>query len=322
MIEKDANIIKAFLYTLKEYKKFNFKQSKSKDTDDYDSNDYRDYMFRLLLLRKYFTKSDEAYIVGVIKIIKKIHVCEKLIKLEKKIEQLLSYDFNMVTSDGTKLSFYKVVEDVMYGSYLHADLSRIIRMSKADEKLVFITIRKYIQLFEPIILGVYELIYEKKYYYNLTKCCIDSHNDVASVIKVEDEGACLIEKNNYYKNISGKDATIDEVKGYIDERTYDIMEVCKNFLDILKLKGNQVARINEIFTNRVNNNNIKLYKKYFNVSEWGFSSHIVDVNCETVKLKLLRNADSAFIVTSKQIISSVTFIYLKSCNKIWKIDIQ
>lgn len=225
-----------FMYTMDEYKRFFNELCSHSLVDEYDEKAYIQTHIKLMLLRKYGTRSENVYIVTVIdEAIKKYSEQEAKWKIlldmyheieNRKIEHILP--------DGTKLNLYQTIEDVMYGLYLHADKKRIERLLQTDETMRFICVRDYVESLEEVIFKVYDLL----------KWCGEEYVEPteqkrATVLYLGDKEKSVqaIKKSEYWSNLYGHDAEdedIDKIVGQLESEDLEIHFKCQLFLELLK----------------------------------------------------------------------------------------
>ncbi len=116
----DELIIKAFLFTVEEYKRFaKYFPVIKKHTlyDDYKEDDYVAVPTKLMILRKYSYRSDTVYISKVIEAAKNLHkdIDKLLTDIQSRYDNIEKNQLQAVFSDGSKLSLFEIQECVVYG---------------------------------------------------------------------------------------------------------------------------------------------------------------------------------------------------------------
>lgn len=228
--------LKLFLYTVKEYKRFdNFFSMNKKHSiyDGYTEEEYIGIQTKLMLLRKYASKGvkNNVYLGNILEL-SSYKFPQKKDEFEKLKSKLISIEKNEMKTylgNGKDLNLYSVIEDVMYGLYLHADCKKIDDLTKIDQSLLFVAVRKYVEDFELAVLDTYDLLnelVEDKYVKSFEKAPIIYLGDNKTVKKE-------ISGSPYWSNMHGKDATSTELISISEKNTDEdnyIFNLCIKFI--------------------------------------------------------------------------------------------
>lgn len=247
----DEQIIKEFLFTVEEYKRFaKYFPVVEKHTllDDYNENDYVAVHTKLMILRKYSYRSDAVYIPKIIESAKKLYkdLDKLLTDLQSRYNQIEKNQLQAVLSDGNKLSLFEIQECVIYGLYLHADEDKIVKLLSSNEALCFSMNRKFVEDLEELLLEIYEILiiktkekYQRKQY---QKAAVIFAGDV-------ENNQQEIKGSPFWSNLYGKDATEEELEKIFFENTEEdilILLKCLAFLTEGKKDNYSIEAIEEL----------------------------------------------------------------------------
>lgn len=318
----NKQIVKAFLFTVEEYKRFaDFFAVSDKHSllDGYNEEEYVAVQTKLMVLRKYSYNRDAVYVPKVIEAGQILfpQMCEALEKINKKYIELEKNQLHAVLSDGTKLTLYQMQECIIYGMYLHADEDKIEKILNADATLCFSMTRKFVEEIQIIIFEIYDLlaqVMEEKY--------VKGEAKKASVIYTgEIEGAVQeITGSSYWSNLYGRDATNEEVikifnDGTDEDRLILIMSII--FLNELKKENYSV----EVLENLVFPPTRSQWGDFLQISIWckeqlskmGYSSKVrYNDKHDIAYVHLFPNVEDAFILDQPHVIKElivVNFVY-------------
>lgn len=247
----DEQIIKAFLFTVEEYKRFAkcFPVLKKHTLlDDYNENDYVAVQTKLMILRKYSYRPDSVYIPKVLESAKNLYkgLDVLLTDIQSRYDDIEKNQLQAVLSDGNKLSLFEMQECVVYGLYLHADQDKIEKLLNSNEALQFTMNRKYVEDLEELLLEIYDLLiikveekYQRKQYQKAPAIFAgDIENN-----KQEIKGS------PFWANLYGKDATEEELREIFFENTEEDMIIilkCLAFLTEGKKDNYSISALEEL----------------------------------------------------------------------------
>lgn len=312
----NLDILKLFIITIEEYKRFSTQLCCHKITDSYDEFDYIKINTKLMLLRKYGNFNENVYIGNIIKeSIKKYpqkkeqldNLLEDYIKIE---QQQLEY----ILPDGTKLNLYKTIEDVMYGLYLHADLEKIERLAKTEESLRFVCVRKYVEELENVLLKVYDLLKE---------CgeVVERNTEKvkASTIYLGEPSKSNQEIKNspYWANLYGKDGTDDDLNIIMQTQGNEELEIlakCMIFIEELKRDNVSISIMNDLIfptTKKDWGDYSEAQSFYKSIKNPGISSKVrYNENHTMAYVRIFPQVEDIFIIDTPHIINDIYEISL------------
>lgn len=323
----NLDLLKLFTFTVEEYKRFSTQLDNHKITDDYDEFSYTKTNTKLMLLRKYGNFKENVYIGNIIQ--------EAIKKYPKNKEQLdnLMEDYNKIEkqqieyilSDGTKLNLYETIEDVMYGMYLHADFERIKRLTKTEENLRFVCVRKYVEELESILLKVYDFLKECGEVVERKK-----ENEKASIIYLGDTSKTNQEIKNspYWTNLYGKDGTDEDLNKIMQGQGIEEIEIlakCMIFLEELKKDNISMTIMNNLIfptTKKDWGDYSEAQKFYKSIKNPGISSKVrYNENHTMAYVRIFPQVDDMFIISTPHVIKDIYEISLvkEGKKKEWKI---
>lgn len=226
----DKQIIKSFLYTVEEYKRFEKSIPTEKNhslLDTYTEADYIGIQTKLMILRKYSYYRDLVYIPTIIESAKKTFpvLGDALGAIKKKYDEVEKNQLQSISSEGNKMSLFEMQECVLYGLYLHADEDKIIKLLDLNEALYFSMTRKFVEELEVVLLELYELLvtriddkYERK------------KSQKAPVIFAGnlEQSKQEVKGSPYWGNLYGKDATDEDLlETLLDNSEEDMLILLK-----------------------------------------------------------------------------------------------
>lgn len=323
-----TNNLKLFTYTVDEYKRFSYQQSKHELIDGYNEEEYIQVNIKLMLLRKYGTKNQNVYVCNIIQ-----EAIEEYPEKKDKLEILLNeynkieaQQLEYVLQDGTKLNLYQTIEDVMYGMYLHADENRINRLNETDENLRFICVRKYVEELEKIILKLDQYLNE---YIMIKKEKKENKKQSIVYLGNSKENQQKIKKSPYWSNLYGHDGNDKELEEIIEysygKEEFEIISKCLLFLQEIKKDNRCISLIdNLIFPSTKKDwgdySEVKYY--YKTIKNPGISSKVrYNENHTMAYVRIFPKVDECFIIDTPHIINNIYEISLAKDNegKEWKI---
>lgn len=326
MMKNKFNNLELFMFTLKEYKRFSARIASKSLLSEYDEKDYTDVNVKLMLLRKYGNKKENVYIGTIIE-----DAIQKYNEKSKELNSILLEHNNLeeqqvelILSDGTKRNLYEVIEDVMYGVYLHADNDRIQRLKKSDENLRFACVRKYVEDFEEILFKLYDCLSDCELIEN------ENTKEKASIIYLgnSDENTQEIKKSPYWSNLYGHDGTDDDVKNLLEQYNFEDYEIqlkCLIFLEELKKDEKSFDILDSLILPSTKDgwgdytDAASFYKSIINP---GISTKIrYNENHSKAYVRIFQQVEEVFVIDSPHILNNLYEICLVKENEKseWKI---
>lgn len=305
-----------FLYTVDEYKRFT-KHLPVKETfslsDDYSEDDYVGIQVRLMLLRKYYAKSnkEKVYFKHITEdgIKSFIAFASKFQVLDGEFDRVKEQQLEHILADGTKLDIYATIEDCVYGLYLHADENRINHLRKTDESIRFMCTRKYILEIESLVFRLYDL---------LVDCGVAPlplpDRDRAPIIYLGDpqNNQQAISASPYWSNLYGYDATsadMEAIVGTLPAEELKMLELCTTFVEELG-KPDVKNKVLKKFIHpaaRSDWGDFSQAKTLINgIPNPGFSTKVrYNEAKDTAYVRIQPNVSKEFIISSPHVLSEV-----------------
>lgn len=309
-----------FMYTMREYKRFSFTSAEHALTDDYDEVAYAEINIKLMLLRKYGNNRENVFVEKVI--ISALEVFpekdEVLTDILKKYNEVINLQIEQILPDGTKLSLYRTIEDVMYGLFLHADKDKIHRLRETDEKLRFTCVRKYVEDLEKVLFMLYACLsdYNELFFEEIKK-------DRATVVYLGDKDENNQQMINvpYWTNLYGHDADEKELAKIKSEWNADEIEIqlkCTIFLEELKKEKISYEIMDKLIfstTKKDWGNFLEAREFYLTIPDPGISSKVRFNDEHTMAyVRIHPNVTGAFVIQTPHIITDVYEIALVKRN--------
>lgn len=310
--------IKLFLYTIEEFKRFSdyFKVKTDHSlTDGYTQDEYIATQTKLIILRKYGSKSDAVYIRKILKI-----AIEEFPELAAIFNQLLD-EYNIIENkqiqtilaDGIKINLRQSIEDVMYGLYLHADENKIKQLLQMDGTLSFVLIREYVESFETLVFKIYDVLVG----------CVENklakveYKKAPVLFLGDDTSGQKIENSPFWSNLYGKDASDSELEEIINENELEdniILLICASFMNEIIKENYVVENLEKLVfppTRRVWGDFSELHDMCIKEKKIGFSSNVkYNDKHDMAYVHLFRNVEGAFIIKQPHLIQDICVITL------------
>ena len=224
-----TELLKVFLYTYEEYLQFAtcFEGLQKRGVTPNDT-----YVFiqtKLMLIRKYETRTEQVYLRNVLNTAKLLFPKENdcFEELIADLDAIENSNFELFLSDGKKRDLHEAVEDVMYGNYLHANKDKIENMMKTNTTTYLIAVDKYVKLWDDLLGKTYAVIdslaTDKYVRSNLGKASVafDGYDNTQG----QD-----IHSVPYWSNLRGKDISHDEAREMTESLSKEEMKVLNNAL--------------------------------------------------------------------------------------------
>lgn len=312
----------------KEYKRFAdyFRGIEKRVIEAIEDDEYISINTRLMLLRKYGLKNDFSLKRVLNKAGRQFpdhkDQFDKLKTQYNAIFEKLEY----ILPDGTSQCLDDVIDDTMYGLYLHPDTKRIHRVNIAEDSIRFAVIKEYVTSLEKVVLETYD---------NLLSCKGEwgqpnEEREKAHIVFFGDinTSSHSITGSPYWSNAYGRDANYEELINVFQENTDEdnyILALCMVFIDKLckdEYSANELQRyifppikgdwgdfsiVHEVLTKH---NNL------------GFSSKVrYNDKHDMAYVYLLNNIEDPFIINQPHMSNDVCTITLVKDNERygWKI---
>lgn len=309
-----------FMYTMLEYKRFLFTLGEHSLTDDYDEVAYAEVNIKLMLLRKYGNNRENVFIENVIKSSLEVfteHETE-LNDILNRYKEISNLRMEQILPDGTKLSLYETIEDVMYGLYLHADKYRIQRLRKTDEKLRFVCVRKYVEDLETVVLMLYEHLFES----GIGMEEVTKEHAATIYLGGDDRDEQKIVNSPYWSNFYGHDVDDEELTKIMSELQLEEIEIqFRGRLFLSELKKERIS--NEVMeklifpgTKKDWGNYSEARKFYLTIPDPGISTKVRFNDEHTMAyIRIHPNVTGAFVIQTPHILTDIYEIAFVKRNK-------
>ncbi|OJU10675.1 MAG: hypothetical protein BGN88_12060 [Clostridiales bacterium 43-6] len=323
--------LELFMTTMKEYKRFTDQLPivfTKLIIDSCDEATYVAVQTRLMLLRKYTSKSSKnhVYFENIVEEAKKIYPdeAEFLDDIQKRFLKIITLSLEQILSNGTKLNLYQSIEDIMYGLYLHADQDRIQRLSYTNENMRFICTKKYVENVESIALELFDFFTKMD-----VQDVIEKDHVKAPIIYLGnlDSNDQKVKQSPYWENLYAYDATDEEVisqsQGLTQEECQILLTV-ELFLDELQNEKVSIETMkNIVFLPSINDwGDFTKATSFFNqISSPGFSNRVrFNEEKSAAYVRIIPEVKSAFIISTPHIIPDVYEVTLiKDENNQWRV---
>ena len=322
--------IELFIFTVKEYLRFaEFFDVKDTHalTDGRTEQEYVAIHSKLMLLRKYGSNKENVNLKTILDKVMEDFPQERdaCCKLKDVFDSVQKKTYDTFLSDGTNKEFYEIVEDVIYGIYLHADEPKIKDLMRIDSTLRFSLIREYVEGLEAVLFSTYNLV--KEYYQDVPELHEFQRAPVVSLSN-ECESKQSITGSEYWSNLKGYDLT--------DEMINESM-TSRNPQDIL-LVGFVMFFLEELKKDELNTEALDSFVFPPTKSDWGDYSVIStlvkdakDIGYSTyveyndshdmAYIKIFQHIQGGFVIEGQHLIggdvATVTMVYEKRFG--WRI---
>lgn len=315
----DLKEIKLFLYTVEEYKRFMDYFSLEKNhslTDSFSKDEYIAIQTKLIILRKFGSKPEKVYIEKILNtaVVEFPAKTKKFSSLLSEYKEMSQKQLQSILADGTKLTLYETIEDVMYGLYLHADEARIKRLVNTDPALCFVATREYVESLEKVVIDTYSI---------LTACIAERYEMIeyekAPVIFLGNEykNEQKINGSPFWSNLYGTDASEIELKRIIGENSLEdnkIILICTSFMEEVRKDDYSVEKLeNLVFppTRRDWEDFSKLHRMCKDIPNIGWSTKVrYNDTHDMAYVNIFRNVEGAFVIDQPHVIQDICVITL------------
>lgn len=166
MLDETNNRLESFIYTAKAFENliqnFPIKTKQVTDMVTVSESSYSAVYVHLMIARKYFTtvSKKQVYIPEVIKDACIAFPSSKvaLDELIERYQKLESKKIELLLSNGKRLSLQEIVEHIIYGMYLHADIEKIEQLTRANEFQLIYAAYEFLMPLEEIVKDLLVLI--------------------------------------------------------------------------------------------------------------------------------------------------------------------
>lgn len=252
MSESTSQILSVFLYTMCDYERITRHLPVSEGLQAFDNTsntifgalaeyeaDSAAIDVRLMLQRKYFQSSEALHWNRLLRCANDCGVAEAetLERLSNQMGDVHAQPIELALTDGTLITKqFSNAEDIVYGSLLHSDVTRLNRSIRFPFDLRLLSLAGYVLAREELLLSFRDL-------------CVsagikpfDSVNDERAPIlrwQNSNNGNRSIQNSPYWSNLIGRDADISDLKTIAHANSLDdnvVLLTAMSFLSLLQNK--------------------------------------------------------------------------------------
>ena len=284
-------------------------------TDGYSQDDYIAIQTKLIILRKYGSKSDAVYMKKILQaaineFAESSDLFEKFLDEYNAIE---NKQLQTILADGTKINLRQTIENVMYGLYLHADENKIMQLLQMDVSLCFVLIREYVESLESLVFKTYDALIlcveNKLKKTEFKKAPAVFLGDINSKQEITDAP--------FWSNLYGKNADDKELEEIISENELEdneILLICVAFMKEVRKEEYSVQYLEKLVfppTRKDWGDFSELHQIFQQEENIGYSSKVrYNDKHDMAYVHLFRNVEGAFIINQPHLIQDICVITL------------
>lgn len=281
---------------------------------------------RMMLQRKYFSNSERVQLKKLFDIAETDprFSAKAIGDLRKRLKQPLGRDIELLLQDGNDVQgHFSNIEDIVYGSLLHADYDRAMRLQAIPNHARLHALAPFVISREQIIFKFREL-------------CISA--EVATLAKIDGDKAAVLNLDTsrgeakevsgspYWSNIAGHDADVDELVCIAEKLSDDdaaAFLIAKVFVGLLMEDPLDVEKLDDVVwqDSWLNRDGFKHAAGLIrSIPEIGASSHIAhEGGPNNAQVKLFPNVPNAWITNTPQLLTNVYQLHLEKRHGEWKV---
>lgn len=281
---------------------------------------------RMMLQRKYFSNSERVQLKKLFDIAETDprFSAKAIGDLRKRLKQPLARDIELLLQDGNDVQgHFSNIEDIVYGSLLHADYDRAMRLQAIPNNVRMHALAPFVFSREQIIFKFRDLCISAEV---PTLARIDG--DKAAVLNLDTSRgeAKEVSGSPYWSNIAGHDADVDELVCIAEKLSDDnaaAFLIAKVFVGLLMEDPLDVEKLDDVVWQ-----GSWLYRDGFkhaaglirSIPDIGASSHIAhEGGPNNAQVKLFPNVPNAWITNTPQLLTNAYQLHLeKRCGE-WKV---
>lgn len=281
---------------------------------------------RMMLQRKYFSNSERVQLKKLFDIAETDprFSAKAIGDLRKRLKQPLGRDIEFLLQDGNDVQgHFSNIEDIVYGSLLHADYDRAMRLQAIPNNVRMHALAPFVFSREQIIFKFRDLCISAEV---PTLARIDG--DKAAVLNLDTSRgeAKEVSGSPYWSNIAGHDADVDELVCIAEKLSDDdaaAFLIAKVFVGLLMEDPLDVEKLDDVVWQ-----GSWLYRDGFkhaaglirSIPDIGASSHIAhEGGPNNAQVKLFPNVPNAWITNTPQLLTNAYQLHLeKRCGE-WKV---
>lgn len=281
---------------------------------------------RMMLQRKYFSNSERLQLKKLFDIAEtdSRFNTKAVGDLRKRLKQPLGRDIELMLQDGNDVQgHFSNIEDIVYGSLLHADYDRAMRLQAIPNNVRMHALVPFVFSREQIIFKFRDLCISAEV---PTLARIDG--DKAAVLNLDTSRgeAKEVSGSPYWSNIAGHDADVDELVCIAEKLSDDdaaAFLIAKVFVGLLMEDPLDVEKLDDVVWQ-----DSWLYRDGFkhaaglirSIPEIGASSHIAhEGGPNNAQVKLFPNVPNAWITNTPQLLTNVYQLHLEKRHGEWKV---
>ena len=281
---------------------------------------------RMMLQRKYFSNSERVQLKKLFDIAETDprFSAKAIGDLRKRLKQPLGRDIELLLQDGNDVQgHFSNIEDIVYGSLLHADYDRAMRLQAIPNNVRMHALAPFVFSREQIIFKFRDL-------------CISA--EVPTLARIDGDKAAVLNLDTsrgeakevigspYWSNVAGHDADVDELVCIAEKLSDDdaaAFLIANVFVGLLMEDPLDVEKLDDVVWQ-----DSWLYRDGFkhaaglirSIPEIGASSHIAHEGGPiNAQVKLFPKVPNAWITNTPQLLTNVYQLHLeKRCGE-WKV---
>lgn len=281
---------------------------------------------RMMLQRKYFSNSERVQLKKLFDIAETDprFSAKAIGDLRKRLKQPLGRDIELLLQDGNDVQgHFSNIEDIVYGSLLHADYDRAMRLQAIPNHARLHALAPFVISREQIIFKFRDL-------------CISA--EVPTLAKIDGDKAAVLNLDTsrgeakevsgspYWSNVAGHDADVPEVVDIIKTLPVDdasAILAADSFINLLLKKPLDIRSL----TSAVCQDSLAYWGDFEDASEMirsipqiGAASKVAHKGGpDYAQVKLLPHVSNAWITSTPQYLTNVYQLHLEKRHGEWKV---
>ena len=281
---------------------------------------------RMMLQRKYFSNSERVQLKKLFDIAETDprFSAKAIGDLSKRLKQPLGRDIELLLQDGNDVQgHFSNIEDIVYGSLLHADYDRAMRLQAIPNNVRMRALAPFVFSREQIIFKFRDLCISAE-----VPMLARIDGDKAAVLNLDTSRgeAKEVSGSPYWSNIAGHDADVDELVCIAEKLSDDdaaAFLIAKVFVGLLMEDPLDVEKLDDVVWQ-----DSWLYRDGFkhaaglirSIPEIGASSHIAhEGGPNNAQVKLFPIVPNAWITNTPQLLTNVYQLHLEKRRGEWKV---
>ena len=281
---------------------------------------------RMMLQRKYFSNSERVQLKKLFDIAEtdSRFNTKAVGDLRKRLKQPLGRDIELMLQDGNDVQgHFSNIEDIVYGSLLHADYDRAMRLQAIPNHARMHALAPFVISREQIIFRFRDL-------------CISA--EVPTLARIDGDKAAVLNLDTsrgeakevigspYWSNVAGHDADVPEVVDIIKALPVDdalAILAADSFINLLLKKPLDIRSL----TSAVCQDSLAYWGDFEDASEMirsipqiGAASKVAhEGGTDYAQVKLLPRVSNAWITSTPQYLTNVYQLHLEKRHGEWKV---